>query len=482
MFELPPLESIPQRTWSDLQIQVFDAVKNPDVDILVEAVAGGAKTTTAVEAMHHAPGRTLFMAFNKAIAEEIKSRVRGTEVKTLNALGHALWRGNENQAELDARKVPQILQKLMKPTDYKEYGWTTSRIVGLMKNNAFGVRNPIDVQDVEDLIESYQLEIPAEVVNGIAQVAHRALLESISDQRTFDFDDQLYMPVLSGWTFPRYDNVFVDECQDLSPIQHLMLESLATRGARIVAVGDRHQAIYGFRGAMSNSMDALKAKFEMLELPLSITYRCCQKIVEEAQLYVPQIQAAPNAPEGEVFQLDEDPTLFNETMIVCRNNAPLFRAILAHVRQKVPCRVLSNFIEAFEGFIRHFKADNCRDLLVKLDDWYKTECEAAEKKGFHGKIAALTDKYETTRLLATEFKLVSELIAVVKKLAESTTGPTFATIHKAKGLEHERVFILRPDLMPSRFATSPEALQQEANLTYVAITRGKGSLTYGARW
>jgi hypothetical protein len=63
-----------------------------------------------------------------------------------------------------------------------------------------------------------------------------------------DFDDQIYMPTLFGGTFPRFPLVMVDEAQDLSPLNHAMLEKLVT--SRLIAVGDPFQSIYGFRGAI----------------------------------------------------------------------------------------------------------------------------------------------------------------------------------------------------------------------------------------
>jgi len=53
-----------------------------------------------------------------------------------------------------------------------------------------------------------------------------------------------------------------------------------------------------------------------------------------------------------------------------------------------------------------------------------------------------------------------------------------STVHKAKGLEAERVFILRPDLMPHPAAKSADDMQTEANVEYVAITRTLNELRY----
>lgn len=494
----PPVS---KKEWSEFQQNVFTAVETKDSNLLIQAVAGSGKTTTIIEAMRFATGRSLFMAFNKSIALDIAAKAPFQDVKTLNALGYWQWKQNEPSAQLNSRKTLDILKKLMPEQDFKDFGYTLSRVVGLAKNNALGIAvgppaggwsppSPdslqqtifqLDPQLFVELIDSYQMDIPWERLDQCGAWCAEALALGLTDMETMDFDDQLYVPAFLGWDYPGYDTVFVDECQDLSPIQHLMLERLQAKGARIISVGDRHQAIYGFRGALSDSMGLLKQRFSMLELPLSISYRCDRAIISEAQLYCPTIESRPGAGPGSVsYRDDEDPLLFSDQLIVCRNNAPLFRAILRHYRAKSPCRVLSNFLESFQGFIRGFKTTYTSDLSTKLDRWFEKEREAAEKKGFRGKIAGLLDKYETVSLFCKEFSKTEDILHCVKRLGECQFGPTFATVHKAKGLEHESVYILRPDLVPSKYAATPEAKQQEANLIYVAVTRAKHNLVYGA--
>jgi superfamily I DNA/RNA helicase len=143
--------------------------------------------------------------------------------------------------------------------------------------------------------------------------------------------------------------------------------------------------------------------------------------------------------------------------------------------------VLSNFLEGFQGFIRSFRCSETIKLMAKLDKWYEREREAAETRGLFAKAAGLEDKYETAKLLCEQYVTTDEVLRVVKALGEGTTGPTFSTIHKAKGLEHDHVYLLRPDLLPAFFARTPEQVQQEDNLAYVAITRAKETFGYGVR-
>lgn len=474
-----------ERRWSDRQLTIFDAIKEPKQNILIQAVAGSGKTTTIVKGMEYAGDRPCFLAFNKSIQLELASRVTVGEVKTLNALGHRMVVTNLRGAELDAKKNQRILAELMgeESEEFKAYAYTLSRLIGLAKSQALPPTDEVMLAlDMQDIADNFQMDIPADMLQTLTTWAAKAMVRGFEDLTTFDFDDQLYWPILRRWIFPRFTDVFVDECQDLNTIQHLMLQRLAEQGARIVAVGDRHQAIYGFRGALSDSMDQLRIKFNMQEYPLDVTYRCGTAIVELAQEYCPHILPRPDAPSGTVIHAASDPRLFPPGMLViCRNNAPLFRAVLGHIRAKSPCRVLSNFLESFQTFVKSFRAKSISELLMKLDKWYDKEMEAAKKKRFAGKMFGIQDRYETVRVLAEEFGDVATMLNTVARLAEGTGGPTFSTVHKAKGLEADSVYILRPDLIPASYCESEEQLEQERNLLYVAITRAKTSLTLGAR-
>lgn len=481
--EIASQEAPVTKSWSKEQKEIFDYVEAlPETNLMVQAVAGSGKTTTILEALNHAPGSSILLAFNKAIAEDMRRKAQSGEVKTLNALGHKLMMENNPWGDLKASKVRDIVKTLLSPEDLKEHGYAVQRTVGLAKNNAIGIGNDPEASEFADLMEAYDLNVPTDRLADLSLVAMSAFRASIDNISTFDFDDQLYIPLHRCWTFPSYSNAFVDEAQDLSGIQHRMVEALQGQGSRVVAVGDRHQAIYGFRGVLSNSMDLLKEEFRMEELPLSTTYRCPQSVVAEAQAICPQIQYREGAPEGQVDWADlerGDPQLFAQSLVVCRNNAPLFKVIMRHVRAKSPCRVLSNFLESFKGFIRGFKCESSADFMTKLNLWYEKEALNAKSKMQWGKLEGITDKYETAKLLAGEYKTTREMVQLLERLAMGSSGPVFSTIHKAKGLEHENVYILRPDLIPAKYAYSEEAKQQEMNLLYVAITRSAMNLRFG---
>jgi len=487
-----PQPSLQEKPWSDRQRNIFGAVQEANTNILINAVAGSGKTTTIVKAMEYAPGSSLFLAFNRAIADELRKRLLVGEARTLNSLGWNLWRQHRPSARMpDVRKEGSKTRKWLdglfgrEHPLVKEYAYSMERLIGLAKNNGWGIpggNRPTDPDwaDFRNLSDSYQLDIPAEQAQDVCSMCARAYWQIINDDTVFDFDDQLFGPVYWNWTFPHFDNVFVDEEQDLNEIQHLMLERMYDSRARIVAVGDPFQSIYGFRGALSDATARIKNRFGMLELPLDVTYRCAQDIVTDAQVFNPAIMARPGAPKGASVWLNSDPEFFPaDQLVVCRNNAPLFKAVLRHVRARRPVRCLSNFLETIQSFVKSFRVSTSDQLQTKLDLWRAKEIAAAEESGFIGKVVGIQDKYETLSLFCNLYRTVPEILDCLRQISNGTSGPLFATIHKSKGLEAESVHILRPDLMPAPYARSEAALQQEANLQYVAITRAKNLLNYG---
>lgn len=489
------------------QEAIYAATQMGSENLLIEAVAGSGKTTTIIEATDYCLSSVLFLAFNKSIAQDIQMKLPNGRAQTLNSLGHRLWMQNCPSARLDFDKIDKLLHHYLHEEHRKKFGYTISRLMSTAKANGVGLEYPVVPKDFESFIINGDWDIEDAVVGTVAEYCCQIFRASVDDRLTFDFDDQIYGPIRHGWTFPRFGTIMVDEAQDLNAIQHEFVARLAERGARIIAVGDRHQAIYGFRGALHDSLDLLRERFKMKELPLSISYRCPRSVIAEAQLLVPHIQAREGAPVGRVLhqrteyfrKLDEegrigygeesvpteamgaeDPEIFPDGwLIVCRNNAPLFSAVMKMVRAKKPCRVLSNALDGLSSFIKRLRPRDMNDLIFKVERWMEKEVLAAEAKGMPWKVAAIEDKAGTILLLCEGLDTPERVLALLRSLSESHSGPIFATIHKAKGLEAEHVYFLRPDLVPGWWIEKKEDLQQEMNLRYVAITRAKETLTYG---
>jgi len=248
-------------------------------------------------------------------------------------------------------------------------------------------------------------------------------------------------------------------------------------------VGDSRQAIYGFAGADVNSMAKLKAMLNGTELPLSVNYRCSQAVIREAQALVPRIEACDTAPVGSVQTLQQDELLHRAAdgdFVLCRTSAPLVSEAMRFIRHGRKAAILGRDIgKGLKVVIK--KLGNLCDTVSSahsaLDAWYAAQLARLTKGRRESQIAILTDKRDTILALFEQAQTLADTLNLIDRIfSDSMRGVTFSTVHKAKGLEADNVFILRPDLMPHPMAKRDWARVQESNLKYVAITRAKVNL------
>jgi superfamily I DNA/RNA helicase len=491
---------------SKYQQAIFDWIERGEGHAVIEAVAGSGKTTTAVQAMRLIPRerRVIFLAFSKAIAQELSERIpRHCEASTLNSLGHRAWCRFAGRVRLDVSKTDAIMASALTEAEVKRWGSVIKRLVDVAK--ASGVA-PADMRGVQgllpddphvwgEMISHYDIDLRLEFMTrekakeaqlGCIELARRVLRLSIEATHTIDFNDQLYLPVLYGVSLPKYDWIFVDEAQDLSPIQQRLVEMAIGEKGRIVAIGDSRQAIYGFRGADAASMRNFRERLGAVELPLSICYRCPKSHIERAKEFVPQLEAAPGALRGEVQDFGDkwDASVFsNQDIIICRASAPLVRAAFKILSQKVAVRILGRDLgKGIVALIRKLKAFNQLELSEKLNAWRDREIAKMQAKDPEANTDRIDDKADTVEAFMEMFPEASPemLCREVEKLYSDETGGilTLSTVHRAKGLEAHRVFILNEWMMPLKAAKRPWQQEQERNLQYVAYTRAKSFLGF----
>lgn len=483
------------------QQKIFDWVVNGQGDAVISARAGSGKTTTAVKAMDLIPSTkaVLFLAFNKSIADELRERApRHATVMTLNGLGHRAWMGFAGRVNLSADKTKAVIAQQLSDFEQRKFGQAVRRLVAVAKSQGLvpnGVRHAKGLvadtdQNWLDLMDNFGIEVsPNETDEDqmtTIDLARRVLIASCDMINVIDFDDQLYMTVIFGVSPPVFDWVFVDEAQDLSPIQHRLVEMARRNGGRIVSIGDEKQAIYGFRGADSNSMKKFKDRLGAATLDLSICYRCPKSHIRLAQEIVPQIEAAETAPEGTVDDLGQkwDASIFqNDDLVICRNSAPLVKAAYKILSQKVAVRILGRDLgTGLVNLIKKLKPRSTEHLIERIESWKDKEIERLTKRNPDAHVDGIHDKVDTIMTFIEMFpgKGPEAICREIETLYSDTTAGilTLCTVHKAKGLEAERVFILNRGLMPSKAAKKDWQKEQESNLQYVALTRAKQALTF----
>jgi superfamily I DNA/RNA helicase len=155
------------------------------------------------------------------------------------------------------------------------------------------------------------------------------------------------------------------------------------------------------------------------------------------------------------------------------------------IRKKRACKVLGRKIgTGLISLVKKMNAANVDDLIDRLEVYVEREVLKFEAKGKEQQAQAVRDRVDTVNIfieqLTEDNRTIDGLIQAISDLfADSNVGMiTLSTIHRAKGREWDRVFILDPQLMPSPWARQEWQQKQEKNIQFVAVTRAKKELAY----
>ncbi|HEX2242022.1 MAG TPA: ATP-dependent helicase [Gammaproteobacteria bacterium] len=470
------------RTWSQYQQGIFNFVVSGTGNAIVTAVAGSGKTTTIVEAMRLIGGglSALFLAFNKPIATELEKR--GVNAKTFHALCYTAVMRFKRAERPDTSKLFKLCKQNLSMDSEKLYGNFIRKLVGLAKQNGIGCLVPDTYEQWLNIVEHHDIELDSDkaTIEQAIELAQK-LLEWSNASNMVDFDDMLYLSVKENLPLPKFNWIFVDEAQDTNAIQRAVLRKIMMPHSRLIAVGDPAQAIYGFRGADSNSMNMIAEEFKCITLPLSVSYRCATSIVEKARTWVSHIEPAEGAHAGVVERITNwDVSLFTyEDLVVCRNTKPLIQLAYKMMKSHIPVRIMGKDIgEGLIKFVQKMNAWDLDSLETKLTEYRAREVKKATDNNDEEKAESISDKVDAVLTLIDSIpegeRSVQSLITIIEKLFdEKVKGTTLATIHRSKGLEAFAVYWLNSSLCPSKYARQPWQQEQERNLCYVATTRAQ---------
>jgi superfamily I DNA/RNA helicase len=484
-------------SWSDDQTATFSWFKHPPhrrASLVVIARAGTGKTTTILEAVRHAPERKILIAaFNKSIATELteKLQTKGNEwshvqAKTLHSLGFAFVRKNWNNVRLasNGERATGLAASVTKSGTPKD---VVKLIANLMTKGREIVPHATSADGLTDLCYRFDCD-PDEtmIAQGydaafICNAACKAMALAAKGPTdgVMDFTDMIFLPVRNGWVRPWFDLVAVDEAQDMNPAQ-IELAQKACRG-RFVCIGDDCQAIYGFRGADSDVLHRIAKGSKATVLSLKTTYRCASSIVAKATRYVPDFKCGPSNPVGTVDSLSTDKlrtTAQPTDAILSRTNAPLITLALQYLADGIPAFIrgrdaasgLTALITKVAG-----KSDSLANCMASLAAWERKESARLSRLPeavAESKLEAMHNKVEAIYALSEGADTVTDLHRRIARIFDEISAGraiVLSTIHKAKGLEWDRVFILADTLRHTG--------GEEDNINYVAITRAKSHLT-----
>jgi len=483
------------------QERIFLFLKKRPENIVIKAFAGCGKTSTIVEAVKLLPKdkSIMFLAFNKHIQEELKTKLpEHVRCYTTYGLGtSAIKRKYGDRIQFDEFKADKIILKKSKSWNLHDEFSSQEKLDNYL-NSIKKLTNlcrltmtvkPDYIPYIADRYEINNLNKPDDIKRVL-----KVLDAMTTDRKSFDFTDMVYLPAIDNsiWMFPQ-DYVFVDEIQDVNRCQIKMIEKVLRRDkktgkvtGRLITVGDFFQGIYGFNAADEKSFEWFEKFPNTKTLPLSVSFRCAKNVIIEAQKIVPDIKALPDAPDGIVRDGDVLTEAESGDFVLCRTTMPLvklfFEFLIQHKKAIVKGSDIGIHLIELIG-----KINNIPELTKYWEQELLDFRRELKSKGVlnpdeHTGFIAMSDKVSTLLFLSQLSESIDDLKTKIRTIfTDEIQGIVLSTVHKIKGLEANRVFIVRPDLLPMKTVKNWQALQ-EKNLEYVAVTRAKTELIYDRNW
>lgn len=489
---------------SKYQQDIFDFIQHGNGNSVINALAGSGKTSTIVNAVKLIPStcNALFIAFNKEIVKELEKKLAGVknvQVKTLHSLGLLMIRRNlGTNIEIDEYKYRTFIKKNIKQLSSADFDKMTTKLMQQYTDNVIqlcdlGRYNLAQCE--KDLLQvSARHDIP--IIDDECNAVLNVMKWGRENTTSIDFTDMVWLPyeLTLNPIGLQYDYIFIDECQDLNAAQRELFLRCFRRGTRFIAVGDKKQAIYSFAGADAESFAKLQNLPNTTTLPLPISYRCPKKVVNLANQFVDTMECREGAPDGEIVHNVSIKDIHDGDMVLCRAKMPLIKLYMRYLRMGVKSYVrgqdiglnLLRMVDKTEQIVLNVSLQKDGVFARLYDDLFEERNRLMIKRGMDLEDATLSNqimnKYDSIKaleILAEGLTSARDLHDRIENVfAESADGVCLSTIHKAKGLEANNVYILCKTLMPSRLATQDWEKEQEQNLMYVAYTRAKYKLGF----
>ncbi|MBP0458966.1 UvrD-helicase domain-containing protein [Streptomyces montanisoli] len=470
---------------TDEQTAAADAFHAGD-HLALQAGAGTGKTTTLALLAHTTQRRGRYLAYNRAIAQDARTRFPANVLcKTAHSLAYAAV-GHRYTRRLGAPRRP---------------AWQTGQALGVTRNVRIGERElspkalsnavlrtvtqfchtadpHITRRHVPRLrgLEDHDLHTQlADHIVPFARKAWRDLQNPDDGCVRFDHDHYLKIWALTQPTIDA-DFLLLDEAQDTNPVvEHVFLNQ--RDHAQLVMVGDSAQAIYQWRGAKD-----VMTGFDGTHLALSQSFRFGPHLAEEANRWL-HLADAPIRLTGAPTVPTELGTVDQPDAVLCRTNVGAMTQVMKLLAAGARTALTGG------GDSLRTLAQAARDLkegrrtshpeLILFPTWGALQDYAAHDPAGRDlqPLVDLVDTHGTAAILAALAHLTPETHAHV----------TVSTAHKAKGREWARVKIADDFAPPlerdapheAGHAESPPIDDSEARLAYVAVTRTRTRLDLG---
>lgn len=360
-------------------------LNNPQSNMLVNALAGSGKSTTACMLSEHSKTSDLYIAFNASVVEEFKKKIKNpkTKVMTMHSLAYSIMLYNVEQESKDSGEKPKGFgsqrskrtvsldnfkpHKILDEEITKRYGryiefakrvFLKDNYVNLYNLCRLTLTDMSSNKDVSRLIDDHVLFLyygdegysapDISEITSTLKILDTKSRQQFETQGVIDFTDMLWITFnklkYDNWEVPYwalYTNIYCDEVQDFSNIQLNFLKFIKRTKGRYVFIGDFHQAIYNFAGANAQAFNQIPKMFAPVEtFDLPICYRCAKSHLSRVNReYGIPILPCDDAPLGFVKTIDKNKISEYAKagdMVISRKNKWIAEIVLDLARNGTP--------------------------------------------------------------------------------------------------------------------------------------------------
>ena len=434
---------------------------------------------------------------------------------------------NRVSASLDNLKIYKIIDDFLDATDasFKEKTFLRNSFYELYNKCRVTLTNFEDTNGLLKLINEYNLfdstfygpECEMPTIKSIASWLKKIdeiSLKEFSKNKSIDFTDMLYITYLklkSGeWKSSDkqiYYNVYLDEAQDNNKLQINFLKYVKHIDGRYIFVYDKKQSCYLFNGADAYALDEIEKLYSPIEnFTLPVNYRCPTshlKLVND-EFGIP-IEPRQDAPKGKIVTIKKNDIykyVKPGDMVISRKNKWLSDVVTELTMHNIPIFIHDkDMVSQVKRIVKYKKSSDLTILCKQLRKDIKNYREFIQNQvSVLAKNNGMTEamiKLENTssQMDCTYFLLdlvenfikeyhnigIRDFSTYLDKVLSVTPSPKavmLSSVHKAKGLEAENVFVLNEGKVCEDERNSPEQDQQEKNLRYISITRAKNTLFF----
>lgn len=479
------------------QIDIISTVTDDTVDkVVINALAGSGKTTSLIELTKkifevdkHA--RVLYVVFNNNMAEEAdyKFRENNLQVECRTAHGFALSQLKKKQHVNVIENINYSDYEQVKPVEYCNFV-KVIKLLDIYCGSFLNMSDFIEALKKENYLETHVKEKFTTTEVNTFQKLYYYLIEQ------YKYTHNMYLKefALNMDDIYDYDYLLFDEAQDADPYMLLIAEKLLCK--KKYFVGDIHQQIYGWRGAI-NAMNKIE---NAKHFTLSNSFR----FGNEISSYANEILSYKPSFKGRVNGVGSHEMVDNKETVLFRTNAAMidyaYKKLKDNDNIKIEFQGMANsrssddFVEIYHDFLslvrvlleegknskliedfnKNFRFSKVSAKIKKIQDTATKERitvkrylqdQADYSCNFDNDIARYFTFFKEN-----EYKIVDVLLRL--RNSGDVENPekeyNLITCHRSKGLEWDNVTIAGDEW-------SVDTLEEQ-NLLYVAVTRAKCNL------